>query len=123
MLNARQVEREAEIVESAGQRGRVTVATNMAGRGTDIKIDDEVRELGGLHVIGTEMHESSRIDQQLFGRCGRQGDPGTVQLYIVPKTNCSNQLMENRRPIEFAKWRRSAAADIGYGSSTKPRTR
>jgi len=82
VLNARQIEREAEIVESAGQKGRVTVATNMAGRGTDIKIDDEVRELGGLHVVGTEMHESSRIDQQLFGRCGRQGDPGTVQLYI-----------------------------------------
>ena len=82
VLNARQIEREAEIVENAGQKGRVTVATNMAGRGTDIKIDDEVRELGGLHVIGTEMHESSRIDQQLFGRCGRQGDPGTVQLYI-----------------------------------------
>ena len=82
VLNARQVEREAEIVECAGQKGRVTVATNMAGRGTDIKIDDEIRELGGLHVIGTEMHESSRIDQQLFGRCGRQGDPGTVQLYI-----------------------------------------
>jgi len=82
VLNARQIEREAEIVESAGQKKRVTVATNMAGRGTDIKIDDEVRELGGLHVIGTEMHESSRIDQQLFGRCGRQGDPGTVQLYI-----------------------------------------
>ena len=82
VLNARQIEREAEIVENAGQKSRVTVATNMAGRGTDIKIDDEVRALGGLHVIGTEMHESSRIDQQLFGRCGRQGDPGTVQLYI-----------------------------------------
>lgn len=82
VLNARQIEREAEIVENAGQKGRVTVATNMAGRGTDIKIDDEVRELGGLHVVGTEMHESSRIDQQLFGRCGRQGDPGSVQLYI-----------------------------------------
>lgn len=82
VLNARQIEREAEIVENAGLGGRVTVATNMAGRGTDIKIDDHVRELGGLHVIGTEMHESSRIDQQLFGRCGRQGDPGTVQLYI-----------------------------------------
>ena len=82
VLNARQIEREAEIVENAGQKQRVTVATNMAGRGTDIKIDDEVRSLGGLHVIGTEMHESSRIDQQLFGRCGRQGDPGTVQLYI-----------------------------------------
>ncbi len=82
VLNAREVERESEIVEAAGGKGRVTVATNMAGRGTDIKIDDEVRQLGGMHVIGTEMHESSRIDQQLFGRCGRQGDPGSVQLYI-----------------------------------------
>lgn len=83
VLNARQVEREAEIVENAGQIGKITVATNMAGRGTDIKIDDTVKELGGMHVVGTEMHESSRIDQQLFGRCGRQGDPGSVQLYIA----------------------------------------
>lgn len=82
VLNARQVEREADIVARAGEQGRVTVATNMAGRGTDIKISDEVKASGGLHVIGTEMHESSRIDQQLFGRCGRQGDPGTVQQYI-----------------------------------------
>lgn len=82
VLNARQVEREAEIVATAGERGRITVATNMAGRGTDIKIDEEICQLGGMHVVGTEMHESSRIDQQLFGRCGRQGDPGTVQLYI-----------------------------------------
>lgn len=83
VLNAREVERESEIIENAGGKGCVTVATNMAGRGTDIKIGDDVRELGGMHVIGTEMHESSRIDQQLFGRCGRQGDPGTVQLYIA----------------------------------------
>jgi preprotein translocase subunit SecA len=82
VLNARQVEREAQIVEEAGEKFRVTVATNMAGRGTDIKINEEVISLGGLYVIGTEMHESSRIDQQLFGRCGRQGDPGTVQQYI-----------------------------------------
>ena len=82
VLNARQVEREAEIVATAGEQGRITVATNMAGRGTDIKIDEDICRLGGMHVIGTEMHESSRIDQQLFGRCGRQGDPGTVQLYV-----------------------------------------
>jgi len=82
VLNAREVEREAEIVEKAGGFGKVTVATNMAGRGTDIKITDEIRELGGLHVVGSEMHESSRIDQQLFGRCSRQGDPGSVQLYL-----------------------------------------
>jgi preprotein translocase subunit SecA len=90
VLNARQIEREAEIVEAAGVKGRVTVATNMAGRGTDIKITDEVKELGGLHVIGTELHESSRIDQQLFGRCGRQGDPGTVQQYL----SAEDQLLE-----------------------------
>ena len=83
VLNAREVEREAQIVQSAGEFSRVTVATNMAGRGTDIKINAHVRELGGMHVIGTEMHDSSRVDQQLFGRCGRQGDPGTVQLYIA----------------------------------------
>ncbi len=83
VLNARQIEREADIVAAAGQKGKITVATNMAGRGTDIKIDDEVRELGGMHVIGTEMHESARIDHQLFGRTARQGDPGSVQLYIA----------------------------------------
>ncbi|MEM7453064.1 MAG: DEAD/DEAH box helicase [Planctomycetota bacterium] len=82
VLNARQVEREADIVAMAGKRGRVTVATNMAGRGTDIKIDPDVIELGGLHVIGTELHTSSRIDRQLFGRCGRQGDPGSVQQFV-----------------------------------------
>ena len=91
VLNAREVEREAQIVEGAGEFGRVTVATNMAGRGTDIKINEHVRELGGMHVIGTEMNESSRIDQQLFGRCGRQGDPGTVQLY----TSAEDKLLES----------------------------
>lgn len=82
VLNARQIEREADIIARAGQLERITVATNMAGRGTDIKIDDAVRELGGMHVIGTEMHDSARIDHQLFGRCARQGDPGTVQLFV-----------------------------------------
>ena len=82
VLNARQVEREADIVASAGERGRVTVATNMAGRGTDIKISSVVAGLGGLHVIGTEMHESARIDLQLLGRCGRQGDPGSFRQFV-----------------------------------------
>ena len=67
----------------AGLPGRVTVSTNMAGRGTDIKLGEGVTELGGLHVIGTEMHDASRIDRQLFGRCGRQGDPGTYRQYLA----------------------------------------
>lgn len=82
VLNARHIESEAEIISLAGQKARVTVATNMAGRGTDIKIDEEVALLGGLHVIGTEMHDSARIDRQLLGRCGRQGDPGSFRQYI-----------------------------------------
>ncbi len=83
VLNARHIAREAEIVAQAGQPGRVTVATNMAGRGTDIKLAESVAELGGLHVIITEIHDSARIDRQLAGRCGRQGDPGTVQRFMA----------------------------------------
>ncbi len=82
ILNARQDEQEAEIVAQAGLPGRITVATNMAGRGTDIKLGPGVRELGGLHVIATELHESARIDRQLFGRCARQGDPGSVEAVL-----------------------------------------
>ncbi|HVM17760.1 MAG TPA: preprotein translocase subunit SecA [Gaiellaceae bacterium] len=82
VLNAKQHEREAAIIEDAGQRGAVTIATNMAGRGVDIKIDDHVRELGGLYVLGTERHESRRIDNQLRGRSGRQGDPGETRFYL-----------------------------------------
>ncbi|MCR9296323.1 MAG: preprotein translocase subunit SecA [bacterium] len=82
VLNANEVEREAEIVAEAGKRGRVTVATNMAGRGTDVKLTDEIRELGGMHVICTELHDAARIDRQLIGRCGRQGDPGTYRQYL-----------------------------------------
>lgn len=82
LLNARQDEHEAEIIAKAGKKGMVTVATNMAGRGTDIKLDDEIRSLGGLHVIMTERHDSRRIDRQLFGRCARQGDPGSVETFV-----------------------------------------
>ncbi|SFZ97834.1 Protein export cytoplasm protein SecA ATPase RNA helicase (TC 3.A.5.1.1) [hydrothermal vent metagenome] len=82
MLNAKNHAQEAEIIMNAGQKGAVTVATNMAGRGVDIKIDDEVRELGGLVIIGTERHESRRIDNQLRGRSGRQGDPGETQFFL-----------------------------------------
>ena len=82
VLNAKNHAREAEIVSLAGQPGAVTIATNMAGRGTDIKLGEGVTELGGLHVIGSERHESRRIDRQLRGRCSRQGDPGSSQFFI-----------------------------------------
>ena len=82
VLNAKYHEKEAEIVEDAGQPNTVTIATNMAGRGTDIKLGEGVVALGGLHIIGTERHESRRIDNQLRGRCGRQGDPGSTRFFI-----------------------------------------
>ncbi len=82
VLNAKQHDREAEIVAGAGQQGRVTIATNMAGRGTDIKLGEGVRELGGLHILGTSRHESRRIDNQLRGRSGRQGDPGSSRFFL-----------------------------------------
>jgi preprotein translocase subunit SecA len=82
VLNAKYHRQEAEIVARAGQRGTVTISTNMAGRGTDIKLGDAVPELGGLHVLGTERHESRRVDRQLRGRCARQGDPGSSRFYV-----------------------------------------
>ena len=82
VLNAKQHAREAEIIAKAGQPGRVTIATNMAGRGTDIKLSVEVAQRGGLHVLGTERHEARRIDNQLRGRSGRQGDPGSTRFYL-----------------------------------------
>ena len=82
VLNAKNHEREAAIIAKAGQRGNVTIATNMAGRGTDIVLGEGVKELGGLHVIGTERHEARRIDNQLRGRTGRQGDPGSSRFYV-----------------------------------------
>jgi preprotein translocase subunit SecA len=83
VLNARHIAEEAEIVARAGEHGQITVSTNMAGRGTDIKLGEGVFELGGLHVICTELHDSARIDRQLVGRCGRQGDPGTWRQYVA----------------------------------------
>jgi len=82
VLNAKQHEREAAIVAGAGKRGAVTIATNMAGRGTDIQLEDGVADMGGLHIIGTERHESRRIDNQLRGRAGRQGDPGSSRFFV-----------------------------------------
>ena len=83
ILNANEIEREAEIVALAGEQGQITVATNMAGRGTDVKLRDEVRAIGGMMVICTELHDAARIDRQLIGRCGRQGDPGTYRQYLA----------------------------------------
>jgi preprotein translocase subunit SecA len=82
LLNAKQDSAEAEVVAAAGQAGRVTVATNMAGRGTDIRPDEAVSNLGGLHVILSEFHESRRVDRQLFGRCARQADPGSCEAIV-----------------------------------------
>ncbi len=111
VLNARQIEREAEIVATAGQAGRVTVATNMAGRGTDIKINATVAALGGLHVIGTEMHESARIDRQLLGRCGRQGDPGSFRQFL----SAEDQLLDTA----FGKQRAERYRRIGRIRSSR----
>ncbi|PID99695.1 MAG: preprotein translocase subunit SecA, partial [Acidobacteria bacterium] len=82
VLNAKHHQREAEIIAGAGQLGKVTIATNMAGRGTDIKLGEGVREAGGLHILGTSRHESRRIDNQLRGRAGRQGDPGSSRFFL-----------------------------------------
>src|SRR5262249_39804851 len=83
VLNAKEHEREGEIIKDAGQRGAVTIATNMAGRGVDIKLGEGVLELGGLYVLGTERHEARRIDNQLRGRSGRQGDAGESRFYLL----------------------------------------
>ena len=115
VLNAKHHEKEAEIVANAGQRGMVTIATNMAGRGTDISLGEGVAELGGLHILGTERHESRRIDNQLRGRSGRQGDPGSSQFFlsleddlmrIFGADNISGMMdklgMEEAEPIEHS---------------------
>jgi preprotein translocase subunit SecA len=94
VLNARQHEQEAKVVAEAGQIGRVTIATNMAGRGTDIKPAPEVIMAGGLHVLGTERHDALRIDRQLMGRAGRQGDPGSAQFFLC----LEDELLEGLGP-------------------------
>jgi preprotein translocase subunit SecA len=101
VLNARHHEQEAKIVAEAGQMGRVTIATNMAGRGTDIKPAPEVLAAGGLHVLGTERHESLRIDRQLVGRAGRQGDPGSAQFFL----SLEDELLEGLGPRQQERWK------------------
>ncbi len=104
VLNAKQHEQEAQVVVEAGQPGRVTIATNMAGRGTDIKLGPGVAEAGGLHVLGTERHEARRIDRQLAGRAGRQGDPGSCQFFL----SLDDELLEALGPK-----RQNALAELG----------
>jgi preprotein translocase subunit SecA len=109
VLNAKYHQQEAEIVARAGQRGAVTIATNMAGRGTDIKLGEGVTEAGGLHVLGTERHESRRIDRQLRGRCSRQGDPGSSHFFI----SLEDDLMRLFGTGNMAKWMEKMGLEEG----------
>ncbi|MBK9735606.1 MAG: hypothetical protein IPO92_11810 [Saprospiraceae bacterium] len=97
VLNAKQHQREAEIVAEAGHAGNVTIATNMAGRGTDIKINDLVKKAGGLAIVATERHDSRRVDRQLRGRAGRQGDLGSSQFYVSMEDNLMRLSNQNCR--------------------------
>ncbi len=103
VLNAHRIAEEASVIADAGQQGRVTVATNMAGRGTDILLGEGVVDLGGLHVICTELHESARIDRQLIGRCGRQGDPGTFRQYMAMDDDILEAGLGERKAAGLAK--------------------
>ncbi|VTS06761.1 preprotein translocase subunit SecA [Tuwongella immobilis] len=111
VLNARQNEQEAQIISRAGQMNAVTVATNMAGRGTDIKLGAGVAELGGLHVIGTERHEAMRVDRQLLGRAGRQGDPGSGQFFLSLEDQLLESLGLNRQAALVELGRRGGNRD------------
>jgi preprotein translocase subunit SecA len=104
LLNGRQTADEAAVVAAAGQRGAVTIATNMAGRGTDIRLGQDVTELGGLHVIATQHHESERVDRQLIGRCARQGDPGSCQFFV----SAQDRLIAVHSPVLARQMRRLA---------------
>ncbi|EDL64349.1 accessory Sec system translocase SecA2 [Bacillus sp. SG-1] len=107
LLNAKTEEQEAQIIAKAGQKGKVTIATNMAGRGTDIAIDTEVRDLGGLHIIGTDRHESRRIDNQLRGRSGRQGDPGSTQFIL----SMDDRIITYYDDEDVRKWKKKVKTD------------
>ncbi len=119
VLNAKNHAREAEIIAHAGEKGAVTIATNMAGRGTDIKIDDEVKKLGGLCVIGTERHESRRIDNQLRGRSGRQGDPGFSQFCVSFEDDLMIRFGADRAKTILARAGFSGDAAIRNGALAK----
>ena len=117
VLNARQDEREAEIVARAGERDRITVATNMAGRGTDIVLGPGVAELGGLHVIATEFHQARRIDRQLFGRCGRQGDPGSYQTIASLEDDLAEEMGPKAARLLRDSWRPNSRGHVWLGSA------
>ncbi|AZJ19076.1 accessory Sec system translocase SecA2 [Bacillus wiedmannii] len=107
LLNAKSAEQEADLIATAGQKGQVTIATNMAGRGTDIILGEGVHELGGLHVIGTERHESRRVDNQLKGRAGRQGDPGSSQFFL----SLEDEMLKRFAHEEMEKLNKSLKSD------------
>lgn len=107
LLNAKSAEQEADLIALAGKKGQITIATNMAGRGTDILLEKGVHELGGLHVIGTERHESRRVDNQLKGRAGRQGDPGSSQFFL----SLEDEMMQRYAGEEVEKLKKSLKAD------------
>ncbi|MCR5403023.1 MAG: preprotein translocase subunit SecA [Butyrivibrio sp.] len=119
VLNAKFHEMEAEIVAEAGKHGAVTIATNMAGRGTDIKLDDESKELGGLKIIGTERHESRRIDNQLRGRAGRQGDPGESKFYLSLEDNLMRLFGSERLIAMFNALKIPDGQEIEHASLSK----
>ena len=119
VLNAKFHEMEAEIVAEAGKHGAVTIATNMAGRGTDIKLDEEAKEAGGLKIIGTERHESRRIDNQLRGRSGRQGDPGESRFYLSLEDNLMRLFGSERLIAMFNALRIPEGQEIEHSSLSK----
>jgi preprotein translocase subunit SecA len=115
VLNARYLKEEAGIVSQAGRRGQITIATNMAGRGTDIILEDEVRRHGGLHVVATEIHSSARIDRQLVGRAARQGDPGSFRFFV----SLEDELLRCMRPDHLDRIKSRAAAQTGGSGSVE----
>ena len=118
VLNAVRQDCEAQIIAAAGRQGRITVATNMAGRGTDIRLGSGVADQGGLHVIATERHEARRIDRQLFGRCARQGDPGSAQGFSSLDDEVI-QKFANPLAVKLARRSRTETGDISCGSTRR----